>query len=475
MNKNSAVKISIVTAITIAVADMVGIGVFTSLGWQVLGGITSGFSIIALWTLGGLVALCGALCYAELATMFPRSGGEYNFLSRTYHPAVGFMSGWLSATVGFAAPIAVAAMAFGGYFKGAIPEVNSVSETIKTATGGTITDGVPLILGLGLVWLVTALQLRGVKNSSLFQNVSTIIKIGLILALIVFGFTTATPQPTSFIPSNVDFAQIFGVSFAISLVYVMFSYSGWNASTYIIDEVKEPEKTLPKAMLIATVVVTVLYVTLNAVFMYVTPIEAMTFTTDSGIKLAKNEIALVAGQYIFGDVGSKILAGLICFGLISTVSAMIWIGSRVTMVMGEDLPLLSVFSFKNNAGVPAIALLTQALIVTGLICTQSFDGIIKYISFSILVSSFATVLGVIVLRYTQPDLPRPYKTWLYPVTPIIFLAVTLFMMGYMLYDENSRMQSLAGLATIFSGLIVYYINVFSTKSKLSTEPLRETS
>ncbi len=475
MNKNSAVKISMVTAITIAVADMVGIGVFTSLGWQVAGGITSGFSVIALWTLGGLVALCGALCYAELATMFPRSGGEYNFLSRTYHPAVGFMSGWLSATVGFAAPIAVAAMAFGGYFKGAVPEVNALSETIKTASGGSITDGVPLIMGLGLVWLVTLFQLRGINNSSLFQNVSTIIKIGLILALVIFGFSTATPQPISFMPSSVDLPQVFGLSFAISLVFVMFSYSGWNASTYIIDEIKDPAKTLPKAMLIGTLLVTVLYVTLNAVFIYSTPLEAMTFTTDSGVKLGQNEIALISGKYIFGDTGGKILAGLICFGLISTVSAMVWIGSRVTMVMGQDMPLLNVFSIKNKADIPAIALITQALIVTGLISTQSFEGVVKYISFSILFSSFATVLGVIVLRFTQPDLPRPYKTWAYPVTPIIFLTVTLFMMGYMLYDKNSQFESLAGLATIFSGLIVYFLNHFLTKSKLSTEPLRETS
>ncbi len=478
--KSTAVKISLVTAIMIAVADMVGIGVFTSLGYQVLS-IKTGFPIILLWVVGGLVALCGALCYAELAAMFPRSGGEYNFLSQTYHPAVGFMSGWLSATVGFAAPIAVAAIAFAAYFKGVVPNVPDASFTLPVTQSYNIEISVfNLAMALGLVWIVTLLHIRGIKNSSLFQNVSTIIKIGLILALIVFGLTVSNPQDVSFLPESKPLADavnggLTGIgayldvmvwpiigTFAISLVYVMYSYSGWNAATYIIGEIDDPKKTLPRAILVATLVVIALYVLLNAAFFYSTPIAEMA---------GKKEVAMVAGTHIFGDVGGKIVAGLICFGLISTVSAMVWIGSRVTMVMGEDMPIIGIFARKNAGGVPSAALLLQAVIVTGLVATQSFDSIINYIQFSLTLSSFVTVLGVMVLRFTRPDIERPYKTWLYPITPLIFLGFTAYMMFFQL--KSSTNEALAGLATVLSGLVLYGIQAFLSNKK-SLQLARET-
>ncbi|MGE0612764.1 MAG: APC family permease, partial [Hyphomicrobiales bacterium] len=166
------------TAIAICVADMVGIGVFTSLGFQVLD-ITAGFSILLLWLVGGLAALSGALSYAELGAMFPRSGGEYNFLSRSYHPAFGFMAGWLSATVGFAAPVALAAMAFGSYAE------------------GVWADAPKLLLGVALVWGVTLVHLLGVEHGSRFLNISTVLKVALILACIAAGLALGDPLPVS--------------------------------------------------------------------------------------------------------------------------------------------------------------------------------------------------------------------------------------------------------------------------------------
>ena len=441
-DKSKAAKITLLTAVMISVADMVGIGVFTSLGFQVQS-ITSPFSLLLLWVVGGVVALCGALSYAELAAAFPRSGGEYNFLKRTYHSAVGFMAGWLSATVGFAAPIALAAMAFGGYFKGVFPEAPV------------------LALGLGCVWLITIMNICGIKRSSLFQNIATLIKIGLIIAFIVFGFFNGSQEPISFMPTNLDMHHIIGAPFAISLVFVMYSYSGWNASTYIIGEIEDPKRTLPRTILISTIIVALLYVALNAVFLYTTPMSKMAGQLD---------VALVVGRHIFGFEGGKIVAGLICFGLISTISAMVWIGSRVTMVMGEDLALLGVFAKKNRYGAPVLALLMQAIIVTLLLLTQSFENILDYIQFSLTLSSFVTVLGVMVLRVTQPHLARPYKTWGYPFTPIIFLVITFFMMAYLILERP--IQSFAGLATIFAGLLVYYL---SNKYSKPPKPLPGTS
>src|SRR3981081_1181791 len=221
--------VSGLVATAIVVADMIGVGVFTSLGFQVKD-IPSGFSILLLWSVGGIVALCGVFSYSELGAMFPRSSGEYNFLGRAYHPAFGFLAGWVSATVGFAAPVALAAMAFGEYGKSVFP------------------NAPPLALAIGVVWLVSLVQLTGVRHSSTFQLIATILKVLLIIAFLVCGFVIGTPQPVTFAPSASDFSYIASAPFAISLVFVMYSFSGWNAATYIIGEVDQPERNVPRAM-----------------------------------------------------------------------------------------------------------------------------------------------------------------------------------------------------------------------------------
>jgi APA family basic amino acid/polyamine antiporter len=420
-------SVTATTAVSLAVADMIGIGVFTSLGFQVAS-LPSAFSVIMLWVVGGIAALCGALCYAELATMFPRSGGEYNFLSRSIHPAIGFLAGWISATVGFAAPIALAAMAFGSYFSGVFP------------------GAPPLVLGLAVVWLASIVHLLGIRQGSQFQNISTFIKLGLIIGLIIAGIVIGRPQPISFMPSAQDFSLIGSAPFAIGLVFVLYSYSGWNAATYIAGEVQEPHKTLPRSLILSLLIVVSLYVALNAVFLYTTPMSLMAGQID---------VALVAGKHIFGEQGGRLVGALICVGLISAISAMTWIGPRVTMTMGEDLPLLGIFSKRTANGVPAVAILTQLAVVNVLLFTQSFEAVLEYVQFSLTFCSFLTVLGLIVLRITRPDLPRPYRTWGYPVTPLVFLAITLFTMYYLLTERPA--ESLAGLATMSAGLLVYFL------------------
>jgi basic amino acid/polyamine antiporter, APA family len=422
-------RISTVTATAIAIADMIGIGVFTSLGFQVKE-IPTGFSLLMLWIVGGVTALCGALSYAELAAALPRSGGEYNFLSRIYHPAVGFLAGWVSATVGFAAPTALAAMAFGVYFEGVFP------------------GWPPLVLGLSLTWIVALVHLSGIRHGSTFQNVSTAIKVVLIVAFIVAGFTVASPQPISFAPSARDLDHLLDAPFAISLVFVMYSYSGWNAATYIINEVRDPQKSLPISLFAATLIVLVLYVALNAVFLYTTPIQSMAGQLDVG---------LIAGKWIFGDAGGRIVGALICIGLISSVSAMMWIGPRVTMTMGEDISALRFFARTTKTGVPRAAILFQLAVSTVLLLTQSFEAVLDFIQFSLTACSFLAVLGVIVLRREQPLLPRPYLVWAYPITPVLFLMVTAFMMYYLITQRP--MQSLAGLLMMLAGLAVYAISV----------------
>jgi APA family basic amino acid/polyamine antiporter len=448
----SAATVTCVTATAIVVADMVGVGVFTSLGFQVKD-ITSGFSLLLLWVIGGVLAMCGAVSYAELASMFPRSSGEYNFLRRIYHPAAGFLAGWLSATVGFAAPVALAARAFSAYFKAVIPNPPPLPpglDRVWSAVAGN-TDPWLVLPGLGLIWLVSLVHLRGIRRGSAFQNAWTALKLLLIVAFILAGFAFGSPQAISFAPSAIDTTFVTGAPFAISLVFVMYSYSGWNAATYIIGEIQNPEVNLPRALFAGTAIVTVLYVLLNVVFLVTTPLPELS---------GQIEVAMIAGTHVFGDLGGRIVGMLICLGLVSSVSAMVWIGPRVTMTMGEDMPMLRFFSQKSKRDVPARAIGLQLLVATLLMTTGTFDEVLDFIQFSLTLCTFFTVAGVIWLRIADPHRPRPYRAWGYPVTPLLFLAVTAFMMYYLAVDRP--LQSLASVAVLIAGLAIYATSVAFT-------------
>jgi len=414
------------TACGIVIANIIGTGVFTSLGFQVAD-IQSGFALLMLWIVGGIAALCGALCYGELSAALPRSGGEYHFLSEIYHPAVGFMAGFISATVGFAAPIALAAMAFGKYFR------------------GVFDFGSPVLLSFVLVWMVALFHFGNLRLGSAFQNLWTIVKLLLVGVLIGAGLLIEEKQPITFSPHAADTMSIFSGAFAVALVYVMYSYSGWNASSYIIGEVKNPERNVPRSLLAGTLIVIVAYVLLNAVFLATTPEVEMR---------GQLEVGLIAGRHIFGENGGRIVGAVICLGLISAVSSMTWIGPRVTMSMGEDHWLLRFLGRKNTGGVPANAVLVQLLIVNLLLLTRSFELVVVYIQFALLLCSLLTVIGVIVLRASRPNVSRPYRVWLYPLPPLLFAAITIWMMIYLLISKTT--ESVAGMVTAIVGFLLYF-------------------
>jgi APA family basic amino acid/polyamine antiporter len=415
------------TASGIVIANIIGTGVFTSLGFQ-LPDIHSGFALLMLWIVGGIVALCGALSYSELSAALPRSGGEYHFLSAIYHPALGFMAGFVSATVGFAAPIALAAMAFGKYFQ------------------GVFGFGSPTALSFALVWVTAFVHMSGLKFGSAFQNLSTLVKVLLIVVLIIAGILVHPKQPITFGPQSGDAMAIFSSAFAVALVFVMYSYSGWNAAVYITGEIEQPQKNVPRALLGGTLVVLVIYTALNAVFLATTPAQEMS---------GQIEVGLIAGKHIFGEEGGRIVGAIICIGLISAVSSMTWIGPRVTMSMGEDHWLLRFLGRKNRHGVPVYSILLQLLIVSLLLLTGSFELVVVYIGFSLLLCSLLTVVGVIVLRWTRPDIARPYRVWAYPLPPLVFAAITVWMMIYLLRSRST--ESLSGLATMLVGFLLYFL------------------
>ena len=434
MNANPASRIrsiSLFTATCIVVANMIGTGVFTSLGYQV-GGLPTGFSIVVLWLVGGLTALCGALVYGELAAALPRSGGEYHLLSATLHPALGFLAGWISVTVGFAAPVALAAMAFGTYFHDAWAVLP------------------PVPLSIALVLVMTLIHLYGTKVGSVFQDASTVLKVALVVVLIVAGMLVKDAQPVSFLPHAGDGHLVSSTSFAISLIYVMYAYSGWNATAYIVGEVRDPGRNVPLSVIIGTVVVTGLYVLVNAVFMYATPLAEL---GKSG-----EQVAYVSAAHIFGHYGGKAMAALIAIGLISSVGAMTWIGPRVSVAMGEDWSLLGFLARRTRGGVPAMAILLQSAIVVVLLVTATFKTVLTYIQFSLTVSASLTVIGIFALRIRRPNLSRPCRCWGYPLTPLVFLAVNLWMIWFILENKETRYPSLAGFGTMLLGLIIYAVS-----------------
>jgi len=280
------------------------------------------------------------------------------------------------------------------------------------------------------------------------------------VAFLAAGLAFGVRQPISFAPTALDLTLMGGAPFAISLVFVMYSYSGWNAATYIIGEIKDPHRALPRALVMGTAIVALLYVTLNAAFLITTPIDKMSGQLD---------VAQIAGTHIFGAWGGHIVGGLICFGLVSSISAMMWIGPRVTMTMGEDVGMLRIFSRKSKNDVPTTAILFQLIVASLLLLTQSFEAVLDFIQFSLALCSFLTVLGMVKLRYTHPALPRSYRAWGYPLTPIIFLSVNAFILYYLV--TNRPIQSLAGFVMMLIGLAIYrFARTFTAPSTMPAIP-----
>jgi len=420
-------KIGFNTAVSIVIANMIGTGVFTSLGFQVLG-IESGFAIIMLWVVGGILALCGALTYGEIGAAFPESGGEYNYLSKLYHPAVGFVSGWVSVTVGFAAPIAAASMALGSYVNKVYPGVN------------------PVLMALSVIAIITLIHSINLKAGSLFQRVFTIVKVVCILMFVGFGLFHIPQHTIAFKADTAAWSDIFSKGFAISLIYVTYAYSGWNAASYITGEMKNAQRNLPRALFVGTLVVMVIYTLLNYVFLYSVPIPEL-----KGVL----EVGYLSANKIFGVQVGQFMSLIIALLLISTISAMILAGPRVMKSMGTDIKGLKFFAISNKNNVPYVAIIFQSVIAVALVLTSSFQSLITYVGFTLNLFTFLTVLGIFILRYKHKHLVTSYKTFLYPLTPLLFLSIILFILTYIMIEKP--VESLYGLGTVVLGLLLYFL------------------
>lgn len=428
-------KYSLNTGIALVIANMVGTGIFTSLGFQLLG-IQDYASILILWIMGGIISLFGAFAYAELGAAIPKSGGEYNFLSRIYHPSVGFLSGWVSATIGFSAPIALAAYSLGFYFQRVMPATN------------------PTATAVFIILLVTLLQSFSYNLGGSFQKIATSMKVLLLVTFIVFGLATVTQSGVSFVPSAVTGTNIFSLSFAVSMYFVSFAYSGWNASAYIAGEINDPARTIPRSLLIGTSVVTVLYVGLNFIFLKVAPFEELKVAFVNNVP-TNIDTGWVAGKYIFGTNGAQVVSIIISLLLISTISSMIIAGPRVISAIGNDFRIFKRASHSNKKGIPVIAIWLQTIISIVILLSGKFETILFYTAFVLILFSSLTVFGVIILRIKEPGLARPYKTWGYPVTPVLFVLANCWFM-YRAYIFKPA-ETYIGIGIVIAGVIVYIL------------------
>jgi APA family basic amino acid/polyamine antiporter len=414
---------------------MIGTGIFTSLGFQVMD-LNTGFTLLVLWLIGGITALTGAMCYAELGSMMPRSGGEYHFLTRIYHPSLGFVSGWISFIVGFAAPTAAAAMALSAYCTAALDiEYSLFFLDIKT------------IIAIVVILALTVLHARSKKAGAGFQNIMTSLKILVLLIFIIIGWRSTAQSSIEFAPNADSLNELLSPHFAIALFFVSFAYSGWNAAAYISSEISNPSKNIPLSLIFGTLLVTLMYLGITWVFLKLIPIEMM---------YGKIEIGFLYGQRIFGADAGSLMGLLFAFLLFSTVSSLIITGPRVTQVMGTDYPRLRWFSHTSRNDTPARAIYIQAIIAIIYLLSSTFEQMITYIGFSLNLMTMLTVLGMMIQRRRNRDVVvSSYRVKPYPLLPILFLLVSIWIMIYGLIYRP--VESIGGLLTALMGYLVWTI------------------
>lgn len=411
-------------ATAVLISNMVGTGVFTSLGFQVVD-LASGFALLALWVTGGLLALSGALCYAELGAMYPRSGGEYVYLTEAWSPRLGFIGGFVSMTAGFAAPIAIAAIAFGRYAAQVLP----------------IT---PMAATIAVLALVALVQWLGVSLARRFQVATTGATLLIIVAFIVTGLATGPTEPISFAPDAEAFRQMATAPFAISLIYVVYAYTGWNAIGYVAGEVAAPQRNIPRAVVGAVLLVALLYLLLHWVFLRTVPLDALRGTV---------EVAALAGTRILGAGGGRVISGLIALVLVATISGFLLAGSRVTQAVGAGSARLAWLGARGGDGVPRRALALQLALIVLLIATASFETVLAYAGIVLNLMNLLAVAGLMKLRRADPTLPRPFRTPLYPLVPLVFAALSAWMIAFVVWQRPSVI--LAALGTLVVGSLLY--------------------
>lgn len=417
-------KISIYTASAIVVANMIGTGVFTSVGFQ-LSSIQNTWSILLLWLVGGMLALFGAFAYAELGTHFKESGGDYIYLSRVFHPMLGYLSAWAGLTVGFSAPVALAAMAFTKYLA-------------PFGLQGNVWLAIAIIVLIGMMHSFT------IRHSSRLQNYSTVIKVLFIVCLIFLGFFISGNLHSAIKLDDSWHTEILQPGFAVSMVYVAFAYTGWNAAAYVVDEIDTPRKNLPKALIGSTLFVAVVYV-----FFQLALLKNATVLQMQG----KEEVTFIAFDNLLGSTGGKWVSIFIALQLVATISSYLWVGPRVTWAMARENKLWQPLAKKNKHGIPVAAVWVHVFISILLALTGSFEKILLYAGFVLQLMASLTVATSLFLKSKKAEtFKSPFK----PILQLIFLLFNAWVLIFTLIDRP--FESLIGLLVLAVGAIIYYFD-----------------
>jgi APA family basic amino acid/polyamine antiporter len=418
------------------VANVIGAGVFTTTGFQAadLGNPTL---ILLLWLFGGVLAYCGALCFAELGAAMPEAGAEYVYLRESYGRAFGFMSAFVSLIAGFSAPIAAALKSLVRYLTAYFPSLNGDARIIGAVTSGDI-------VAIVLVWALIAVHLRGRRGAITFNDLITLLKVSGIVGIIVCAAAFGKGSLENFshvsdVYTGLSSGSLFS-ALATSLIFVMFCYSGWNAAAYVASEIVEPQKVLPKALLVGTGIVTVLYLLLNSVYFYGANVEELA---------GKVEVGLVASRQLFGEWGAGMVTVVLIVSLIASASAMTIAGPRVYYALGRDVKRFRSLTQTNPSGAPSNALILQGIVASLIIVSGSVDEIISYAGFTLALVSALAVSCVIVLRYKRPELERPFRVWAYPLPPLFFILVSVWTMYWAF--QGRPVESTLALLTVAAG------------------------
>ena len=440
-------KLGIWSATALVVSNMVGTGVLTTTGF-LAGDLGQPSLVLGIWVSGALFALAGALCYSELGVNFPTSGGEYVYLTRAYGRLWGFLSGWVSFFAGFSAPIAAAALAFAGYVGFIFPSLGQDSPTLSWDVGGIgLQVSATQAVAATLVLMLTALNCVNVSVVATVQNVLTAIKIVILVAFVLLGLSvgdgswdhfSATATRTSSSPLLQQFP--------ISLFWVMFGYSGWNAATYVAEELRDPRRTLPRALLLGSFAVALVYLALNVVFIFAVPLEAMKGVVAVGA---------VAASALFGPQAAGAFSALMALAIVSTVNAMITIGPRVYYAMAKEGAFPKVAArLSIRSKVPVAAVVCQGGLAV-LMTFTSFPQLVTYIGFTLTFFTVLAVSSLFVLR-SRPGWQRiPAVSFAFPLVPALYILIG----GWMIYYGFILRPAISAVATLtlFAGATVYYL------------------
>ncbi|NSW93220.1 MAG: amino acid permease [Bacteroidales bacterium] len=433
-------KLGLFPATNIVVANMIGAGIFTTSG-LLMSGLNDPVLMLVLWAMGGIIALCGALAYGELGAAMPGAGGEYLFLSRLYHPIFGFLSGWVSFIVGFSAPIAASALGFSEYFTRAVPVLSPWAQN-SLGVGPELTKK---ILAVSVILIFTFIHYRGIKYGAKIQNVLTLMKILLIVILLTAGFASGKGDFSNFSRGGSLPGGLAGWKTAgLSLMWIMFAYSGWNASTYLGAEIKNPTRNLPGSLIYGTLIVMLLYIGINILYVYgISPEEMKGVISVGGLAMGN----------LFGKSAEILFSILIAFALFSSLSAFIIIGPRVYYSMAKDgLFFKSVAKIHKRFQVPSNSILLQCVIAVILVLSGTFEQVLTYMGFALGIFPVLTVLGVWRLRKREPGAMRIKG---FPFTQIVYILCGILIL-FLSFLERPAESSVA-ILTVVVGIPFYYI------------------